>query len=144
MSISKGSLKRVNSAAGAAAIPPVLKNGFQSLYQTLPLTALIGDAASSPSQALSDAIVKWGLLEPLVVRALPDGTFEVLSGLKRLAACRRLGIEEVPCCILGRLSDGDASEIRGLLHSAHALNPLHQAKFTAVSSIKSALPDHLL
>ena len=45
------------------------------------------------------SVLTQGLLTPLVVRPLPDGKYEVISGHRRLHACKKAGIETVPALI---------------------------------------------
>ena len=45
------------------------------------------------------SILTQGLLTPLVVRPLENGEYEVISGHRRLHACRKTGIETVPVLI---------------------------------------------
>ena len=45
------------------------------------------------------SILTQGLLTPLVVRPLPNGEYEVISGHRRLHACKKAGIETVPALI---------------------------------------------
>ena len=45
------------------------------------------------------SVLTQGLLTPLVVRPLPNGEYEVVSGHRRLHACRKAGIETVPALI---------------------------------------------
>ena len=48
---------------------------------------------------LTWSILTQGLLTPLVVRPLPNGEYEVISGHRRLPACKKAGIETVPALI---------------------------------------------
>ena len=48
---------------------------------------------------LTWSILTQGLLTPLVVRPLENGEYEVISGHRRLHACRKAGIEKVPALI---------------------------------------------
>ena len=48
---------------------------------------------------LTWSILTQGLLTPLVVRPLPNGDYEVVSGHRRLHACKKAGIETVPALI---------------------------------------------
>ena len=48
---------------------------------------------------LTWSILTQGLLTPLVVRPLPNGEYEVISGHRRLHACKKAGIETVPALI---------------------------------------------
>ena len=45
------------------------------------------------------SVLTTGLLTPLVVRPLPNGEYEVISGHRRLHACKKAGIETVPALI---------------------------------------------
>ena len=45
------------------------------------------------------SILTQGLLTPLVVRPLDNGEYEVISGHRRLHACKKAGIEMVPALI---------------------------------------------
>jgi len=58
---------------------------------------------------LTWSILTQGLLTPLVVRPLDNGEYEVISGHRRLLACKKAGIEKVPALI--REMDRDAAAI---------------------------------
>ena len=55
------------------------------------------------------SILTQGLLTPLVVRPLDNGEYEVISGHRRLHACKKAGIETVPALIYA--IDRDAAAI---------------------------------
>ena len=55
------------------------------------------------------SVLSQGLLTPLVVRPLPNGEYEVVSGHRRLHACKKAGIETVPALITDM--DRDAAAI---------------------------------
>ena len=50
-------------------------------------------------EQLTWSILTQGLLTPLVVRLLDSGEYEVISGHRRLHACKKAGIETVPALI---------------------------------------------
>ena len=58
---------------------------------------------------LTWSILTQGLLTPLVVRPLDNGEYEVISGHRRLHACKKAGIETVPALIY--TIDRDAAAI---------------------------------
>ena len=60
-------------------------------------------------QQLTESILTQGLLTPLVVRPLDNGEYEVISGHRRLHACRKAGIQTVPALICA--IDRDAAAI---------------------------------
>lgn len=45
---------------------------------------------------LADSIRERGILEPLLVRANLDGTYELIAGERRLRAAQKAGLQEVP------------------------------------------------
>ena len=55
------------------------------------------------------SILTQGLLTPLVVRPREDGEYEVISGHRRLRACQRAGIQEIPALVCPM--DRDAAAI---------------------------------
>ena len=55
------------------------------------------------------SVLTQGLLTPLVVRPLPNGEYEVVSGHRRLHVCKKAGIETVPALITDM--DRDAAAI---------------------------------
>ena len=68
------------------------------------------------------SILTQGLLTPLVVRPLDNGEYEVISGHRRLHACKKAGIQTVPALIYS--IDRDAAAIALVdsnLHREHIL-----------------------
>ena len=50
-------------------------------------------------EALKESIRTSGVITPAVVRPLPEGGYEMVSGHRRLAACRVLGLEKMPVIV---------------------------------------------
>jgi ParB family chromosome partitioning protein len=48
---------------------------------------------------LAASIEELGVIQPITVRALGDGQFEIISGERRLRAARRAGVERLPAFI---------------------------------------------
>ncbi len=61
-------------------------------------------------EMLIDSISNLGVLTPIIVRSLDDGNYEIISGHRRGEACRRLGIETIPC-IVKELTKDEATVI---------------------------------
>ena len=51
-------------------------------------------------EGLADSIRQNGLLQPLNVRPLEDGKYELIAGERRLRAARLVGIAKIPCIIM--------------------------------------------
>ena len=48
---------------------------------------------------LQESIEKYGILNPLIVRTVPDGYYEIISGHRRKHAAEKLGYRKVPVII---------------------------------------------
>ena len=79
-------------------------------------------------EELASSIRQQGLLSPPIVRQCPDGLYEVLVGQRRLLACRKLGLNPVPCLVRDDLGDTDAVAL-SLVENVHRadMHPLDKA-----------------
>ncbi|MBS0248279.1 MAG: ParB/RepB/Spo0J family partition protein [Proteobacteria bacterium] len=57
---------------------------------------------------LSDSIKERGIIQPIVVRQLPDNEYEIIAGERRWRAAQRAGLHEVPIAIV------DATDVQSL------------------------------
>ena len=56
---------------------------------------------------LIESISKYGVMNPLIVRPLPDGVYEIISGHRRRRAAQQLGFRKLPV-IIRVMRDDDA------------------------------------
>lgn len=79
-------------------------------------------------EALAESISKHGVLLPLIVSRAEDGRFNLISGERRLRACRKLGLKRVPVMVRD-FTGGTALEI-ALIENIQRqdLNPVEKAK----------------
>ncbi len=54
-----------------------------------------------------ESIGKVGTITPVIARPLPDGGYELISGHRRLEACRKLGLKTIPV-IVRNMTDDEA------------------------------------
>lgn len=54
---------------------------------------------------LSESIRSNGLIQPIIVRSLSEGKYELISGERRFRAVKELGYETIPAIIKGEVSD---------------------------------------
>ena len=78
-------------------------------------------------EELAASIREVGLLQPVVVRKLMPGRFELVMGERRWRACQRAGLEHVPAIVRGTPDDELLRE--ALMENLHReqLNPLDEA-----------------
>ena len=86
---------------------------------------------------LIESILTQGVLTPLVVRPLENGEYEVISGHRRLHACKRAGIESVPAVITEM--DRDAAAIALVDSNLHREHILPSEKAFAFKMKRDAL-----
>lgn len=76
---------------------------------------------------LEHSIREFGLLQPVVVREMPDGSYQLVMGERRWRATQRAGLDTIPAIVR---SAGDDVMLRdALLENIHRvqLNPLEEA-----------------
>lgn len=56
---------------------------------------------------LADSIAKHGVIQPLLVRPMPDGSYQLVAGERRWRASRMAGLTDVPV-VIKELSDDEA------------------------------------
>ena len=86
-----------------------------SLLRTLPFSEMT-DFPNHPfrvydgerKQDMVDSIKEKGILQPLIVRALDDGQYHILSGHNRKYCGMEAGLDSAPVIIKNNLSDDDA------------------------------------
>jgi ParB family chromosome partitioning protein len=79
-------------------------------------------------EQLIDSIKKHGILEPLIVRSLTEGNYELVAGERRFRAAREIGLEEV-LVVVRELSDLEAMEL-ALIENLQRedLNPVEETE----------------
>jgi ParB family chromosome partitioning protein len=131
------SAQRRGMGRGLAAILPVEGVGEPD-FREVPV-ALIRPNPDQPRRsfdpesitALAESISEAGVIQPLVVRPLPDGRYELIAGERRWRAAREAGLEIVPALIR---DEDEARRIQTALIENVAredLNPVDEARACA-------------
>lgn len=76
---------------------------------------------------LADSIAQHGVLQPLLVRPIPGGGYQIVAGERRWRAARMAGLDEVPA-VVREMTDGQVMEL-ALIENLQRedLNPLEEA-----------------
>jgi len=84
--------------------------------------------ADEPLQELANSIAKQGIIQPIVVRQLAAGNYEIIAGERRWHAAKLANLDEVPV-IVREVSDSDAIAM-SLIENIQRenLNPLEEAQ----------------
>ncbi len=79
-------------------------------------------------QELADSITQHGVLQPLLVRPMPTGGYQLVAGERRWRASRMAGLKEVPV-VVKELSDVETMEIAIIENlQREDLNPIEEAE----------------
>jgi ParB family transcriptional regulator, chromosome partitioning protein len=123
---------------GLAAILPRAEESTDEGLRSLAIE-LIGSNPNQPRSsfgqeslaALADSIASRGLLQPIVVRPLAGGRYELIAGERRLRAAQIAGLEEIPALVRAA-ADGERLELALMENVAREdLNPVEEARACA-------------
>ena len=131
MASSKGLGKGLGALLGDFSDEPIYE---KSAYQMLPIYKVEPnrdqprhDFDEEELQSLSDSISVHGIIQPLTVRELPSGYYQIIAGERRWRAARMAGLSEVPVVVI-EADDKKAMEL-ALIENLQRqdLNPVEEA-----------------
>lgn len=131
MASNKGLGKGLGALLGDFADEPVYE---KSAYQMLPIYKVEPnrdqprqDFDEEELQNLSDSIAVHGVIQPLTVRELPSGYYQIIAGERRWRAARMAGLSDVPVVVI-EADDKKAMEL-ALIENLQRqdLNPVEEA-----------------
>lgn len=102
---------------------------------TLPIGEIVPNRSQPRKQfddgalaELAESIASHGVLQPLLVRPLTDGSYQLVAGERRWRASRMAGLTEVPV-VVREMSDREAAEL-ALIENLQRedLNPMEEAQ----------------
>ncbi len=111
-----------------------MQNTIEDGTTTLPLEEIIPNKEQPRKQFdedaladLADSIAQHGVLQPLLVRPMPDGSYQLVAGERRFRASRMAGLTEVPVTIRD-MDEQEAAEL-ALIENLQRedLNPMEEA-----------------
>lgn len=113
MTLGKGLGALLDDAAAGA----VSSGTTTQAEHVLPLSKLVPSSVQPRREfdeealdSLAQSIRSQGIIQPLLVRPMPNGTYEIIAGERRWRASQMAGLTEVPV-VIRELADGKALEI---------------------------------
>ena len=131
MASNKGLGKGLGALLGDFTDEPIYE---KSAYQMLPIYKVEPnrdqprqDFDEEELQSLADSISVHGVIQPLTVRELPSGYYQIIAGERRWRASRMAGLSEVPVVVI-EADDKKAMEL-ALIENLQRqdLNPVEEA-----------------
>jgi ParB family transcriptional regulator, chromosome partitioning protein len=91
-----------------------------------------GDFDEAALMALSESLRERGVLQPVLVRPVPGGTYQLIAGERRWRAARLAGFETVPALVRPQ-DDAESLELALIENMAREdLNPVEEARACAL------------
>ena len=138
--------KRPNNALGRGLSEQLVGNGYDAIFgqpdrKSVPGSVLLPISQVEPGlnqprkrfdeealAELAESIRAHGIIQPLTVRLLSSGYYQIIAGERRWRAARLAGLEEVPVVII-QADDRKVMEL-GLIENLQRedLNPIEEAK----------------
>ena len=79
-------------------------------------------------QQLADSISEHGVIQPLIVRSLPNGGYQIVAGERRWRAAKMAGLSEVPAVVRDDLTEEEAMQLTMIENlQREDLNPVEEA-----------------
>ena len=79
-------------------------------------------------QQLADSITEHGVIQPLIVRSMPDGNYQIVAGERRWRAAKMAGLSEIPVVIRDDITEEQAMQIAMIENlQRENLNPIEEA-----------------
>ena len=79
-------------------------------------------------QQLADSISEHGVIQPLIVRSMPNGGYQIIAGERRWRAAKMAGLSEIPAVIRDDLTEEQAMQIAMIENlQRENLNPIEEA-----------------
>lgn len=79
-------------------------------------------------QQLADSINEHGVIQPLIVRSLPSGNYQIVAGERRWRAAKMAGLSKIPVVIRDDISEEQAMQIAMIENlQRENLNPIEEA-----------------
>lgn len=79
-------------------------------------------------KSLADSISEHGIIQPLIVRSVPTGNYQIVAGERRWRAAKMAGLSEVPVVIRDDLSEEQTMQIAMIENlQRENLNPIEEA-----------------
>ena len=130
MASQKGLGKGLGALLGDFSEEPLEKSAYQQLpiYKVEPNPDQPRhDFDEEELQALADSITVHGIIQPLTVREMPNGSYQIIAGQRRWRAARMANLSDVPAVII-EADDKKAMEL-ALIENLQRqdLNPLEEA-----------------
>jgi ParB family chromosome partitioning protein len=126
--------RRGGLGRGLDALIPPSTDEQASAFRDIPVSSITANRRQPRSRfdeeamaALTASVRELGVLQPVLVRAMGNGSYELIAGERRWRAARRAGLATIPAIV--RTADDTASLEQALVENVQRedLNPMDEA-----------------
>lgn len=133
--MAKSNSKGLGKGLGALFVEPAVTETQEKPVQTLPIQKLEPnrnqprqDFDEVALQELAESIGEHGLIQPIAVRPLEGGYYQIIAGERRWRASRLAGLKEVPVNII-EVDEKEAAQLTLIENlQREDLNPMEEAR----------------
>lgn len=133
--MAKSNQKGLGKGLGALFVEPAVSEAEEKATKTLPIQKLEPnrnqprqDFDEVALQELADSIGEHGLIQPIAVRPLEGGYYQIIAGERRWRASRLAGLKEVPVNII-EVDEKEAAQLTLIENlQREDLNPMEEAR----------------
>lgn len=143
LSIGKSSLAR----AAAINARPIADNAPTQATMTCREVAVDSIAKGklpAASEALVKSVEKHGIIEPLLLAQTAEGELTLVSGARRLAAAKALGLENVPAVIVNMTAQEASAAKREIARFAASADKTVSVAAEQATAVGQTMPSWLL
>ncbi len=109
--------KKMGLGKGLGALIPSIEEGNKKILRSLNINTVHPNPNQPRTKIdleklneLADSIKEHGVIQPIVVREIEPGNYQIIAGERRWRACKKLGMETIPA-VVAEYTDLQSTEV---------------------------------
>lgn len=144
LSIGKSSLARAAAINARPTAESVAQQATMTCREVAVASIAKGKGKATPTEALVRSIGKNGIIEPLLLAQTAEQELVLVSGARRLAAAKELGLDTVPAVIVNMTAQEATAARREIARFVASTETAVPVAAEQATSVGQAMPAWLL